>query len=270
MLWRFSPASVRRALDEGSSAEQLLHALRGIAETDLPQPLTYLIGDVQRRHGSLTVVPALCCVRSDDEALLIEVAAHRSLRSLRPLLIAPTVISFAGAAGVVLDALRAAGYMPVPADESGVVQLHRPALRGKSSTLPDAPEPAVNRLRELGSGPVAGVGDPSARDLAAALLMGANSTGRQSGDAELSQVEEVIDAFGQHLDLVERRQLAYAIEKQIPVTITYTSSTGGTTTRTISDIEMVNGLMYAWCHLREDERVFAVDRVQSVSPVPAR
>jgi hypothetical protein len=269
VLWRFSPASVRRALDEGSSAEQLLHALRGIAETDLPQPLTYLIGDVQRRHGSLTVVPALCCVRSDDEALLIEVAAHRSLRSLRPLLIAPTVISFAGAAGVVLDALRAAGYLPVPADESGVVQLHRPALRGKSSTLPDAPEPAVNRLRELGSGPVAGVGDPSARDLAAALLMGANSTGRQSGDAELSQVEEVIDAFGQHLDLVERRQLAYAIEKQIPVTITYTSSTGGTTTRTISDIEMVNGLMYAWCHLREDERVFSVDRVQTVRPVRA-
>ena len=107
VLWRFSPASVRRALDEGSSAEQLLRALRGIAETDLPQPLTYLIGDVQRRHGSLTVVPALCCVRSDDEALLIEVAAHRSLRSLRPLLIAPTVISFAGAAGVVLPHLLA-------------------------------------------------------------------------------------------------------------------------------------------------------------------
>jgi len=53
------------------------------------------------------------------------------------------------------------------------------------------------------------------------------------------------------------------------VTITYTSSTGGTTTRTISDIEMVNGLMYAWCHLREDERVFAVDRVQAVQPVRA-
>ena len=82
-------------------------------------------------------------------------------------------------------------------------------------------------------------------------------------------MEEAIDAFGEHLDIVERRQLAYAIENQIPVTITYTSSTGGTTTRTISDIEMVNGLMYAWCHLRDDERMFSIDRVQAVRPVRA-
>ena len=50
VLWRFSPASVRRALDEGASGDELVRALRGIAETDLPQPLTYLIGDVQ--HGT--------------------------------------------------------------------------------------------------------------------------------------------------------------------------------------------------------------------------
>jgi hypothetical protein len=262
---------VRRALDEGASGDELVRALRGIAETDLPQPLTYLIGDVQRRHGSLTVVPALCCVRSDDEALLIEVAAHRSLRPLRPLLIAPTVITFAGAADAVLVALRAAGYLPMLADESGVVQLGRSGLTGsvESPGRPDAAEPAVNRLRYLAPGSVAGIDARSSRELAAELLLRSSSAGRASGDAELSQVEEAIDAFGQHLDIVERRQLAYAIENQIPVTITYTSSTGGTTTRTISDIEMVNGLMYAWCHLRDDERMFAVDRVQAVRPVRA-
>ena len=53
------------------------------------------------------------------------------------------------------------------------------------------------------------------------------------------------------------------------MSITYQSATGGTTTRTISDIELVNGLMYAWCHLRDDERVFSVDRVQAVVPVHA-
>ena len=53
----------------------------------------------------------------------------------------------------------------------------------------------------------------------------------------------------------------------MPVSITYRSATGGTTTRTISDIELVNGLLYAWCHLRDDDRVFAIDRVQAVSPV---
>ena len=73
-------------------------------------------------------MPALCCVRSDDEALLIEVAAHRSLPLHRPLLIAPTVITFAGGADPVLDALRAAGYLPMLADESGVVRLGRSAV----------------------------------------------------------------------------------------------------------------------------------------------
>ena len=113
----------------------------------------YLIGDVQRRHGSLTVQPALCCVRSDDESLLIEVAAHRGLRSLRPVLIAPTVIAFAGAADAVLDALRTAGYMPVLADESGVVQLGRARSTGSVDAGRDLmlPLPTVDRLRDLGS-----------------------------------------------------------------------------------------------------------------------
>ena len=53
------------------------------------------------------VHPALCCLRSDDQALLIEVAAHRSLRSLRPHLLAPTVVAFQAEPSVVLGTLRA-------------------------------------------------------------------------------------------------------------------------------------------------------------------
>ena len=68
---------------------------------------------------------------------------------------------------------------------------------------------------------------------------------------------------------MERRQLAFAIDHQVPVSITYQAASGGTTTRTISDIELINGMMYAWCHLRDDERVFSVDRVQAVVPVHA-
>ena len=91
--------------------------------------------------------------------------------------------------------------------------------------------------------------------------------GLGTADREPTEVEAVIDAFGPQLDPIERRQLAFAVEQQLPVTITYQSSTGGVTTRMISDIEMVNGLMYAWCHLREDDRVFAIDRVKAVTPV---
>ena len=165
VVWRFSPASVRRALDEGTSPDELRSGLRTIAETDLPQPLTYLIGDVARRHGSLIVQQAACCIRSDDEALLIEVAAHRGLRAVRPVLLAPTVIACAGEPGVVLGALRAAGYMPVLADESGVVQLGRspvPSRRdrgsGAASVRTRNPPPGV------GSSEGAGSGDPGSLD----------------------------------------------------------------------------------------------------------
>lgn len=297
IVWRFSPTSVRRALDEGASAAELLAGLTAVATGDLPQTLTYLIGDVARRHGSLVVHPALCCVSSADEALLIEVAAHRSLRRLRPHLLAPTVIAFHGRPADVLDALRSAGYLPVAADEQGVVLLGR-AGRGSAADVGDGdPENAdpdigdtehgdtadedpptrmVDELRGLRSSTTGrSVDDPVAlaavRELAAALLSTVVRDGRLAvpgdRDREPTVADETVAAFGVQLDEVQRRQLAFAIDNQVPVSITYRSATGGTTTRTISDIELVNGLMYAWCHLRDDERVFAIDRVQAVVPV---
>ena len=264
IIWRFSPASVRRAFDEGTTATRLVSALRGIAETELPQPLTYLIGDVERRHGSLIVRPAMSLVRSTDEALLAEVAADRALRSHRPSLVAPTVIAFQSEPDTVLLALRAAGYLPVPADEAGVVELTRPVAA--TDPKPELPErdDGLLRLRELAE---FDDGTPSAlADLAEALLSTAANRELDT-DREPTQAEALIEAFGPQLAPVERRQLAFAVENQVPVSITYRSATGGTTTRTISDIELVNGLLYAWCHLRDDDRVFAIDRVQAVSPV---
>ena len=93
----------RVGLGRGGLGDELVAALVDHA-TDLPQPLTYLIGDVQRRHGSLVVQPALCCVRSTDQALLVEVAAHRGLRALRPYLLAPTVLTFQADPTAVLGA----------------------------------------------------------------------------------------------------------------------------------------------------------------------
>jgi len=276
VVWRFSPASVRRALDEGATAADLLGGLRSIADAELPQPLTYLIGDVQRRHGSLVVQPAGCCVRSADESLLIEVAAHRSLRSLRPYLLAPTVIAFQANVPTVLAALRSAGYLPVPADERGVVDIGRErpdAVVDSPGRADDGAETVLDRLRAMPSHPASGwagadESTPELRELATALLT-TGSVAPNEPDSEPTPVEAMIDAVNSRLTPVERRQLSYAVENQVPVSITYQSASGGTTTRTISDIELVDGLLYAWCHLREDERVFSVDRVRAVSPVRA-
>jgi len=265
VIWRFSPASVRRAFDEGATAAELIGALRTIAETDLPQPLTYLIGDVERRHGSLVVRPALSLVRSTDEALLAEVAADRALRSHRPSVVAPTVVAFQSDLESVLLALRAAGYLPVPADETGVVDLRVPAAKQEVAAEPSPAGGDLERLGELAD--FEDAESPTALvDLAATILSTAADRD-PNPDRDQTQTDALIDAFGPQLAPVERRQLAFAVENKVPVSITYRSATGGTTVRTISNIELVNGLLYAWCHLRDDDRVFAIDRVQAVSPV---
>jgi hypothetical protein len=102
----------KRALDAGRSAPDLLSSLTGIADGPLPQPLEYLIADIGRRHGLVTVVPSLCCLRSEDTALLREICADRLLAGLDVRPIAPTVAISGRDMDTTLVALRAAGYLP--------------------------------------------------------------------------------------------------------------------------------------------------------------
>ncbi|QMU79355.1 helicase-associated domain-containing protein [Streptacidiphilus sp. PB12-B1b] len=137
VVWRFSAPSVRRALDAGLSAEELLRRLREAAEGGLPQPLEYLVRDTGRTHGHVRVVRSACCIRSDDEALLEELARTRSLAGLELRRIAPTVLISTAAPGVTLDALRAAGFAPVLEAETGVTVVERaPELRAEER-MPD-------------------------------------------------------------------------------------------------------------------------------------
>ncbi|HET6214533.1 MAG TPA: helicase-associated domain-containing protein, partial [Micromonosporaceae bacterium] len=113
-IWRFSPASVRAALDAGQTADELLAALRTVAAgTTLPQPLEYLVADVARRHGQIRVREAACLIHADDPALLAEIGAVRGLAPLHLALVAPTVLASSAGAAQTLAALRAAGYAPV-------------------------------------------------------------------------------------------------------------------------------------------------------------
>ncbi|NEB14159.1 helicase-associated domain-containing protein, partial [Streptomyces coelicoflavus] len=76
-VYRFTPGSVRRALDAGQSAAGLHTFLARHSRTPVPQPLTYLIDDVARRHGRLRVGAASAYVRCDDDATLDEILADK-------------------------------------------------------------------------------------------------------------------------------------------------------------------------------------------------
>lgn len=113
-VWRLSPTSIRRALDDGVDAAQLQHELTEIARTDVPQPVQYLIKDVARRHGTVRVGDVASCLRSADTALLAEIAVDRSLKRLDLTLLAPTVLASGRPAEETLAVLRRAGYLPMP------------------------------------------------------------------------------------------------------------------------------------------------------------
>ncbi|QMU72757.1 helicase-associated domain-containing protein [Streptacidiphilus sp. P02-A3a] len=142
VVWRFGAASVRRALDAGSSAQELLARLSEVAEGGLPQPLEYLVRDTGRTHGHIRVVRSACCVRSDDESLVLELSRTRALARLELRRIAPTVLISTASPAATLEALRAAGFAPVLEAETGVTLVERaPELRAEERM------PAYHRMR---------------------------------------------------------------------------------------------------------------------------
>ncbi|WKX69518.1 helicase-associated domain-containing protein [Streptomyces sp. XD-27] len=152
-VWRFSAASVRRALDEHRDAQAITADLAAIATGELPQPLTYLIADTARRHGRIRVARAGCVIHGVEPELLAEVAAHRRLAGLglRPL--TPTVLLSPVPLEETLAVLRAEGYAPVGEEADGSLHTERPEPRraGPASAKPAAvPRPRRDAAARAG------------------------------------------------------------------------------------------------------------------------
>ena len=144
-VYRFTDASVRRALDAGRSASDLLERLTVASPTPVPQPLEYLILDVARRHGQTRVGTAGCYLRNDDVATLDAITNDRNLSALQLRKIAPTVVISPAHPTTVLEMLRQHGYSPVAEGQDGHV-VHvghdRPRATAAHTSIP--PElPAV-------------------------------------------------------------------------------------------------------------------------------
>jgi hypothetical protein len=116
--WRIHDASLRRAFDEGRSADEVLEFLRRHSSTPLPQALEYLVADVARRHGRLRVGGAATYLRGDPATVAgaVRSAAGRRL-GLREL--APGVAVTGRSQRELLAALRKAGEAPLAEEPDG-------------------------------------------------------------------------------------------------------------------------------------------------------
>ncbi len=129
---RFTPTSVRRGLDAGLAAQDVLDTLRRSSRTPVPQPLEYLVRDVARRHGQTRVGGATAYLRSDDESALAAILADRSLGSAFLRRLAPTVLVSSATPAGLLDLLRESGYAPVRESPDGsVVVAGAPSRRAR-------------------------------------------------------------------------------------------------------------------------------------------
>lgn len=187
-VYRFSGASIRRALDAGRSAAELLDFLERHSRTPLPQPVRYLVTDVARRHGRVRVGTASAYVRCDDPAALDELLADRRAGALRLHRIAPTVLVSLTSRAALVDTLRAAGYAPMAESFDGDLVVsrpdthrapdHRPSraapdARSVDATMIDAAVRAIRAGDEAATAirsPVTAPGDAPPRSPAAATV----------------------------------------------------------------------------------------------------
>ncbi|MEU0536673.1 helicase-associated domain-containing protein [Amycolatopsis tolypomycina] len=199
--WRFSPASVRRAFDQGATTAELLDDLRAVAAGDLPQPLVYLLNDVARRHGEAQVIEVASVVVGEP-AVLAELAAHRKLAKLGLRAVAPTVLTSTVDAARTLEALREAGYAPTRHAADGSIVL--PAR--------DQPSPTVAvRDPEPGELPP----DPAAH---AERLLTTPATGPALLRGQLARA--MSDRYAGRLT-PKQQQLCWQLEAGLPVDIAY-------------------------------------------------
>ncbi|MFI8945427.1 helicase C-terminal domain-containing protein [Streptomyces sp. NPDC053750] len=265
-VWRFSPASVRRALDTGRSQDSIEADLAAVATNPLPQPLSYLITDTARGHGRIRIASAACVVHSEEPALLTEIAAHRKLSKLGLRHLAPTVLVSRTPLEKALAALRTEGYAPVAETADGTVRVERPRRHRAPAPVPP-PRSAVRS-----STPSRTTTTPKQAELTtlAARLAGAPlahpAPDPYNGVPFATDTEEIIAGHAIQIPHADVRQLAHAVDSGTAVTIEYVATTGSRTIRTISGLDLDPPYLYAWCHLRDADRVFTLSRIHGVMP----
>ncbi|HEX9315440.1 MAG TPA: helicase-associated domain-containing protein, partial [Actinomycetota bacterium] len=284
-IYKLSEASVRRALDGGMEAAEIIEVLTRHSTTDVPQNVLYLIEDVARRHGNLVVGRTSLYLRSEDPMLLRAAVADRRLASMRPHLIAPTVaVLEADDVDGLLALLRAAGYLPVaerdgsslrPESSHGDERVRR-LLRPSQVAIGLSPAEAAALAATLRVGPGSPRSSRSPGLSGSSVSAGSSIRGGRPPEPAAPRLvggPGALPAAGlRDLWLLDGRTartpkeiqqlLELAVDHWMVVEILYHSQEGKTTVREIEPLEVGRVGVDAWCRLRDDERHFLLARIQ--------
>ncbi|MFD5798581.1 helicase-associated domain-containing protein [Streptomyces diastatochromogenes] len=251
-VYRFTPASVRRALDAGQAAADLHAFLTAHSRTPVPQPLAYLIDDVARKHGHLRVGAASAYVRCDDDALLNEILADKRAAALRLRRLAPTVLAAPTDPATLLEGLRAMGFAPAAESAEGDVLItradaHRTPPRTAPEPVPDGPPPPDTTLLS------AAIRAIRAGDLAATAPRKPSGSALAGGELPRTSSAETLAT------------MQAAVLTGESLWIGYVNAEGTASQRVIAPIRVEGGFVTAYDHTADEVRTYPLHRVTGVA-----
>ncbi|MFE3492919.1 helicase-associated domain-containing protein [Streptomyces sp. NPDC059175] len=250
-VYRFTPASVRRALDAGQAAADLHAFLARHSRTPVPQPLSYLVDDVARKHGHLRIGAASAYVRCDDDATLDEILADRRSHGLRMRRLAPTVLASQADPSTLLEGLRAMGYAPAAESAEGDVLITRADARRTPHRTPPVPVPD---------------GPPVPDD----TLLGAAVKAIRAGDMAVTAVRKPAPhtADGELPRTTPAETLATvqaAVLTGAAIWIGYVNADGAASQRVIAPVRVEGGFVTAYDHTADEVRTYPLHRITGVA-----
>jgi hypothetical protein len=220
----------------------------------VPQPLTYLIDDVARRHGHLRVGAASAYVRCDDDAMLNEILADKRAAALRLRRLAPTVLAAQADPAALLDGLRAMGFAPAAESAEGDVLITRAdAHRSPPRT---APEPV-----------------PEGPPVPDGMLLSAAIRAIRAGDlASTAPRKPVEDAIAQAPGALPRTSPADTLATMQAAVLTgeavwigYVNAEGSASQRVIAPVRVEGGFVTAYDHTADEVRTYPLHRITGVA-----
>ena len=253
-VYRFTESTIRRALDHGKTGDEIKTFLVKTSKTPMPQPLEYLIADVAKKHGKLSVGNTSSFIRCEDTALISQIMNDKKLEILALRRIAPEVVICDMDATDAMRVLRECGYLPAGESANGMI------LTGpKTNRALTKPRPP----RVIGE-----VEIPDAESLMTAirtLRTGEKSTFRQT---RLRQVAS--EALGQLPRTTANETMEilnqFIIDEKT-LSIGYADNNGGVTHRIIDPIRISAGALIARDHATGEVQSFRIPRITGVAPL---
>ena len=253
-VFRFSDATIRRALDHGKTGDDITKFLKATSKTPMPQPLEYLIADVAKKHGKLRVGATTSFIRCEDQSVIASIVGDKKLEGLGFRKIASEVIICDLEVDDAVNILRNAGYLPAVEDSKGILLTGPRIMRAQTKARPpriigeiDLPdEIALNgALRTLRTGEKSSHRQSTLRNITASAL----------GELPRTTANETLEILSHHLTHSPDKSLS----------IGYADNNGLISHRIIDPLKLSAGSLLARDHATGEITTFRIARITGVA-----